>query len=96
MKIAIVGAAYTGLAAIQYLKANGHEAIEDALEEETKDAMGNIVKKKDIIPELEDMTRKQIKKHKKICKEKIKRNEELELHELVWCEVWGIETPDEM
>ena len=72
------------------------EAIEDALEEETKDAMGNIVKKKDIIPELEDMTRKQIKKHKKICKEKIKRNEELELHELVWCEVWGIETPDEM
>jgi elongation factor 3 len=70
------------------------EAVEEALEQETKDACGNIVKKKDKIPELEDMTRKEVKKYKKAIKAKVKRGEELELHEFIWADAWNIEVPE--
>jgi len=42
MKIAIVGAAYTGLAAIQYLKANGHEISATTTRQDRADELAGV------------------------------------------------------
>ncbi len=53
--------------------------------DEMLDACGNTIKIKKI-PELDEMSKKDIKKYKKICKNKIKNGEPLEEHEKDWCD----------
>ena len=58
--------------------------------DEYTDAYGNTVKNIKV-PKLEEMTRTEVKKYKKIVKDKVKRGEELEYHEQCWADEWGIE-----
>ena len=57
---------------------------------ETLDAAGNKVLNKKNIKNIEEMTRQEIKKEKKIIKSKIKRGEELEEYEMDWADEWDI------
>ena len=67
--------------------AEQHVVVEN--EQET-DVYGNKIVKKSKVKKIEDMTRKEIKTHKKNLKGKLKNGEELETHELVWAEQWNL------
>ena len=59
------------------------------MEEELYDAAGNrIFRKKE--KKIEDMTRQEIKKMKKLLKDKIKQGVELEEFEMDYCDEWNI------
>lgn len=60
------------------------------VDEQETDAYGNKIEKKEVVKKIEDMSRKEIKMHKKSVKTKIKRGEELETHELIWAEQWNL------
>lgn len=63
--------------------AEQHCAVEET---ETTDAYGNKIEIKKKPKKIEEMTRKELKKVKKEMKEKVKRGDELETHELIWAE----------
>lgn len=67
--------------------AEQHVVVEN--EQET-DVYGNKIVKKSKVKKIEDMTRKEIKTHKKNLKGKLKNGEELETHELIWAEQWNL------
>lgn len=67
--------------------AEQHVVVEN--EQET-DVYGNKIVKKSKVKKIEDMSRKEIKTHKKNLKGKLKNGEELDTHELVWAEQWNL------
>jgi len=66
------------------------EIIKIETQAEMFDAMGNKIDIKENIKTVEEMSKQEIKKYKKQVKSKIKRNEELEEHEMDWADEWNI------
>ena len=66
------------------------EVIKIETQAEMFDAMGNKIDIKAHIKTVEEMSKQEIKKYKKQVKSKIKRNEELEEHEMDWADEWNI------
>jgi len=66
------------------------ELIQQEQGDTMTDAMGNTVKIKKI-KKIEEMSRSEIKKNKKLIKGKIKNGEDLEEHEQDWADEWNID-----
>lgn len=66
------------------------ELIQQEQGDTMTDAMGNTVKIKKI-KKVEEMSRAEIKKNKKLIKSKIKNGEDLEEHEQDWADEWNID-----
>merc|ERR1711871_618462 len=65
------------------------ELIQQEQGDTMTDANGNTVKIKKI-KKIEEMSRAEIKKNKKLIKSKIKNGEQLEEHEMDWADAWNI------